>query len=785
MSSRWHRVALSVMSVWAPLIMLTPGSHFAIQASHTRAEAVTAPVPERLAALLINGGARRQVNYYSHLDHLRRLTAMLEAAGVEPARIAVFSGDGEDPAADLATRDGHLAPEFWLLPRGEALRLRPPIEYVNSVIAGFTLRPANRAALGAWFETDGSELVSGDTLLLYVTDHGNKDPEGKGDTSISLWGEELSVTELRALLAHIHPGVRIVMLMSQCYSGGFANLVFPDGVDTVASGNVCGYFSAPPDRKAHGCYPEVSAKEAVGHSHRIFEALAALQRLPDAHRQVLVTDGTPDVPNATSDFFLARQLERSALQNGDETPDFVDSLLAEAWRDPLAWEPDIRLLDRVGQAFGFSSPRSLAQLEAQAEGLAALRDQLDTYTERWTAALDALRQENLAAFHATNPELRDRVEAKALKDLNADERSWEINAYLWWLTEFTEENPERDARLRDLYWKAEEAQAAHYRADVRVAALLRLRTLLTRVAGEYYLHEYAPDSGRRAFAQLEACEDLTLVDPDALFTSNSEPADPFPTLDQERRRIAAITPGWLGLHYNAPSKEARERYGLPPGAAVATVVLPDSPAAAAKLAVTDIVLGPPGAPFQERHELREWVMQSEIGEPLAMRVLRDDREIEVDIQLAPFPIEMPTLPGPPQVGSVAPELELNYLPDSRKAEQDESQLLFFWATWCAPCKKSLPEVLAFAEQRGIPVVSITDEAPAVVSSFLRDFGGQFPDIVASDTRREQFQKYGVSGTPTFVLVDSDGIVRHYQAGYRVDNGLRIDGWRWNRGIGQR
>jgi hypothetical protein len=174
------------------------------------------PAPEHLTALLINGGGNRQINYHSHLDHLRRLVAMLDVAGVNPAQIAVFSADGADPAPDLATREGHRPPDFWLLPRTEAKRLRPPIEYVNSEIEGVTLRPATRAALNAWFETEASHLTSGDTLLLYVTDHGKKDSEGLGDNTITLWGEDLSVSELRELLAKIEPGVRVVMLMSQC-----------------------------------------------------------------------------------------------------------------------------------------------------------------------------------------------------------------------------------------------------------------------------------------------------------------------------------------------------------------------------------------------------------------------------------------------------------------------------------------------------------------------------------------------------------------------------------------
>jgi hypothetical protein len=37
----------------------------------------------------------------------------------------------------------------------------------------------------------------------------------------------------------------------------------------------------------------------------------------------------------------------------------------------------------------------------------------------------------------------------------------------------------------------------------------------------------------------------------------------------------------------------------------------------------------------------------------------------------------------------------------------------------------------------------------------------------------------VSGTPTFVLVDGDGVVRHQATGYAKKKGLAIDGWRWD------
>ena len=61
-----------------------------------------------------------------------------------------------------------------------------------------------------------------------MTDHGTKNAEDPANNWITLWGdqESLSVTELRELFARLDPHVRVVVLMSQCYSGAFANLMY-------------------------------------------------------------------------------------------------------------------------------------------------------------------------------------------------------------------------------------------------------------------------------------------------------------------------------------------------------------------------------------------------------------------------------------------------------------------------------------------------------------------------------------------------------------------------------
>ena len=50
--------------------------------------------------------------------------------------------------------------------------------------------------------------------------------------------------------------------------------------------------------------------------------------------------------------------------------------------------------------------------------------------------------------------------------------------------------------------------------------------------------------------------------------------------------------------------------------------------------------------------------------------------------------------------------------------------------------------------------------------------------VAIEGNRRASLAYGVSGTPTFVLVDREGTVRSYSTGYTKGKGLGIDGWTW-------
>src|SRR5207247_7812377 len=97
--------------------------------------------------LLINGGSQPASNYLSHLQHLQDMVELLRRRGVAPERIHVFSADGEDPAADLTTRDT-TPPDFWLIEdTGLGNRLKPSVQLTDTSWRAVTLHPARLADL--------------------------------------------------------------------------------------------------------------------------------------------------------------------------------------------------------------------------------------------------------------------------------------------------------------------------------------------------------------------------------------------------------------------------------------------------------------------------------------------------------------------------------------------------------------------------------------------------------------------------------------------------------------
>ena len=94
-------------------------------------------------------------------------------------------------------------------------------------------------------------------------------------------------------------------------------------------------------------------------------------------------------------------------------------------------------------------------------------------------------------------------------------------------------------------------------------------------------------------------------------------------------------------------------------------------------------------------------------------------------------------------------------------------VLNFWATWCAPCRREMPDFQTLWEERGpsgpddlviLAVNLLPEDTLAAAKAFVEEFGLTFP-ILLETSRGEVARRYGVRALPATFFIDRDGIVR--------------------------
>ena len=684
-----------------------------------------------LKVLLLAGGVDAEQNHHSHYVHVTRLLALLGARGVPPEDVGLFWADGEDPGPDRVVDVSRVSPGDWLI---EGTRVdRDTVNLPEPVDTRFPdrrVRPATRAALQAWLEDQGARMGPDDTLLIAVTDHGEPDPEGGVDTRINLWGETWSTEQLLEDLRPVPTSSRVVLWMSQCHSGGFSSL-------HARRDNLCGAFSASPERVAYGCYPELAGRTDVGHFLRFLEALARGGDIAGANDEVLLTDDTPDTPHLTSDAFLWEALERRAEQREADLAGLIDARLEQASADDPTW----RLVARLAVRFGLGVIDSQRAVDALLDELSGAAYALDAWSQHWQIALDQARKLLAEPVlrkmrEPRGPEGRSAARRKAMAAIEAGSRKREGLR----------------ARLEALRTRVDGGARIADQLELQEAAAIRAAWLLGRLAGPAVL---GPKE-RARLETLRACETAPVLPP-ALDTEGGArlPADaaPRPPAARLHAAVESLRPGYLGLSY---------RDG-PDGIAVFTGVVAGSPGAATGgLRSGDQIVAVDGWALEESGDLRTSVLLANPGSRVSLTVRRKKATFELPLVAAPMPLP----PAPPVEGDSVPRLRVAALqPGTSLPPLGEGRpvLLFFWSTTCKPCREALPGLERWAAAHGAEVMGITREETADVRRYLAR--SSFPFAVALDPEREATRLFEVDQMPLFVVVDPRGRVQHRAAGF--------------------
>lgn len=98
----------------------------------------------------------------------------------------------------------------------------------------------------------------------------------------------------------------------------------------------------------------------------------------------------------------------------------------------------------------------------------------------------------------------------------------------------------------------------------------------------------------------------------------------------------------------------------------------------------------------------------------------------------------------------------------------------FWATWCAPCRREIPVLMALKAEHGdsLAVLGVAIDDADAVRSYVEEMGFNYPTLVGQLDAIEVAREFGnhIGALPFTAIVAADGRIHWSHAG-EVDAGM--------------